>query len=194
MDNLVDYIKIYQILSSDECDYILNEVKDDNFYRATTTKVEENNLQPQVDNYRTNTQTFIQHGTTSDRIVYERIALSYSKWIEDLPDIPRNIWRNNYRNVMDTGYEINKYEKDQYYDTHIDVLPTRQVDRILSLVVYLNDDYEGGAIEFPFFRYQPKKGEAIVFPSNWLYPHKSTSIIKGTKYSLVTWVVNNQHM
>jgi hypothetical protein len=194
MDNLVDYIKTYQILSSDECDYILSEVKNNDFRRATTVKVGQTNLEPQVDNYRTNTQSFINHGTTSDQIVYERIALAYAKWIDDLPDVAKNIWRNHYRNVMDSGYEINKYEKDQYYDTHIDVLPSRQIDRILSFVVYLNDDYVGGAIEFPFYKYQPKKGETIVFPSSWMYPHKSTPVIEGTKYSLVTWVINTQNM
>jgi Rps23 Pro-64 3,4-dihydroxylase Tpa1-like proline 4-hydroxylase len=190
MSNLLDYVKIYPLLTVDECNYILNEVKNDNFYRALTTKVGESEILPQVDNYRTNSQTFIKNGSVSDGIVYERIALGYTKWMEELPKIQQIVWKNNYINVLDTGYEINKYEVGEYYDTHIDDIPSKQFDRILSIVIYLNDDYEGGELEFPFLKYKPTQGSGILFPSNWMYPHKSLPVIKGTKYSLVTWIVN----
>ena len=33
-----------------------------------------------------------------------------------------------------------------------------------------------------------KKGDLLIFPSNFLYPHKITPITKGVRYSYVSWV------
>ena len=52
----------------------------------------------------------------------------------------------------------------------------------------LNNDYEGGKLIFYDKEYKLKKGEIIVFPSNFLYPHKVTKITKGERYSFVVWV------
>ena len=32
------------------------------------------------------------------------------------------------------------------------------------------------------------QGDVLIFPSNFLYPHKVNSIKKGTRYSFVSWV------
>lgn len=190
--NLVDFIKVYQILTEEECDYILKEIKDNEYYRATTAKVGETDLTPQIDKYRTNSQTVISHGSDADNLIYERVSLSYAKWLESLPDdLYKKLWGNHFRSIKDTGYEVNRYEKSEYYDMHIDELPGRKIDRIASFVLYLNDDFEGGDLVFPFCKFTPKKGHAIIFPSNWMYPHKSEPIIEGTKYSVVTWFVND---
>jgi hypothetical protein len=59
---------------------------------------------------------------------------------------------------------------------------------VVSLVGYLNDDYEGGEI---YFRLQgldikPEAGDLFVFPSTFMYPHQAKVVKSGTKYSLVT--------
>jgi hypothetical protein len=59
---------------------------------------------------------------------------------------------------------------------------------VVSLVGYLNDDYEGGEI---YFRLQnldikPEAGDLFVFPSTYMYPHQAKVVKSGTKYSLVT--------
>ena len=47
--------------------------------------------------------------------------------------------------------------------------------------------------EFSFFNntlvYSLKKGSAIMFPSNFLYPHSVLPVINGTRYSIVTWFI-----
>ena len=60
---------------------------------------------------------------------------------------------------------------------------------ILSMVGILNDDYEGG--EFIMFgdkKIDTKKGDLLIFPSNFLYPHKVAPVIKGVRYSYTSWV------
>jgi predicted 2-oxoglutarate/Fe(II)-dependent dioxygenase YbiX len=40
--------------------------------------------------------------------------------------------------------------------------------------------FESDIIDLP-------KGSIMVFPSNFLYPHKVTEVTNGTRYSFVSW-------
>ena len=59
---------------------------------------------------------------------------------------------------------------------------------MLSLVGQLNEDFEGGefvmwgdkVIEF-------EAGDLIIFPSNFVYPHRVEPVTKGARYSYVSW-------
>jgi len=89
--------------------------------------------------------------------------------------------------VMDTGYDLLRYKEGGFFKTHIDEGP--KYNRTVSCSLILNDDYEGG--EFAFFdreiKLTPKKGDALMFPSNYIYPHEVMPVTKGTRYSIVTW-------
>jgi len=59
---------------------------------------------------------------------------------------------------------------------------------ILSIIGLLNDDYEGGDfIMFDDKKIETKKGDLMIFPSNFLYPHEITPVTKGVRYSFVSW-------
>ena len=59
---------------------------------------------------------------------------------------------------------------------------------ILSVVGVLNDNYEGGEfIMFDDYEIKFKTGDLIIFPSVFLYPHKVKPVIKGIRYSFVSW-------
>lgn len=57
----------------------------------------------------------------------------------------------------------------------------------ISIVAYLNEDYEGGEIYFPRFdlTIKPKRGDVVIFPSTYIYEHASQDMISGTKYCIV---------
>lgn len=60
---------------------------------------------------------------------------------------------------------------------------------VMSVLMALNEDYEGG--ELVFFHDEPfhmGTGDVLIFPSNFVYPHKVTTVTKGTRYSVVSWV------
>lgn len=65
----------------------------------------------------------------------------------------------------------------------------RFIDRDFSMLIYLNDDYEGGGLNFKGlqFTYQPTAGDLVIFPSGHVFSHESLPITKGHKYALVTW-------
>lgn len=92
------------------------------------------------------------------------------------------------------GVGINSYEAFNFvkyegagthFKIHADHGPTYVTT--VSIVVYLNDDYEGGEIWFPRFdlTHKPKTGDIVVFPSTYIYEHASQDMISGTKYSVV---------
>lgn len=73
-----------------------------------------------------------------------------------------------------------------HFKVHADHGPTYVCT--ISVVVYLNDDYEGGEIWFPRMNslvIKPKAGDIVVFPSTYIYEHASQDMISGIKYSVV---------
>jgi len=89
----------------------------------------------------------------------------------------------------DSGYELLRYETGQFYTQHVDSYKGRP--RAVSCSFALNDDYEGG--EFGFFDRElvikAPKGGAVLFPSNFMYPHEIMPVTNGTRYSIITWFI-----
>lgn len=89
----------------------------------------------------------------------------------------------------DSGYELLRYEEGQFYTQHTDSFKDRP--RAVSCSFALNDDYEGG--EWAFFNREKivkvPKGAAILFPSNFMYPHEIMPVTNGTRYSIITWFI-----
>ena len=79
-----------------------------------------------------------------------------------------------------------KYEKGQHFALHSD--HGYSYNCTVSLVAFPDDDFEGGELEFGLWnlKIKPKAGDLLIFPSNFMYPHRSLPVIAGTKYSLVT--------
>ena len=90
------------------------------------------------------------------------------------------------------GFEhlrIKRYycDEDQQHDFHADVTDMESAKRFLSIICYLNDDFDGGETYFPHFNLQvtPKKGTIVLFPCTWSYLHKGNPSINGhAKYIL----------
>ena len=84
-----------------------------------------------------------------------------------------------------------KYEEGGHYNTfHVD---QGKVNRSLSLVFWVNSNFEGGDFKFKNpsndveIEIEKKANRAIVFPSNFLFPHKVLPVEKGVRYSVVSW-------
>lgn len=65
----------------------------------------------------------------------------------------------------------------------------KSTDRDISMVLYLNDDYEGGDFIFPDLkvRVRPEPGMLVCFPSNHHYKHGVEPVTRGQRYSIVCW-------
>ena len=87
---------------------------------------------------------------------------------------------------------ILKYEKTGYLPEHIDQGIS---SRVLSVVAYLNDDYEGGEITFTGIgnggiTIKPEAGSAVFFPSNFVGSHTISEVKSGTRYAVPNWYHN----
>jgi predicted 2-oxoglutarate/Fe(II)-dependent dioxygenase YbiX len=89
--------------------------------------------------------------------------------------------------------QVLKYEKKQHYLFHTDHF--RLQPRTISGIFFINDNYEGGQLCFSTPDktstqiIEPKANKLILFPSNFLYPHKVVPVTTGTRYTVVTWAL-----
>jgi hypothetical protein len=82
-----------------------------------------------------------------------------------------------------------RYDKTGHLPAHQDQGVST---RVLSVLLYLNDDYEGGEIEFRHsnVKIKPEAGSVLFFPSNFLYVHEVYPVTKGPRYALPNWYHN----
>jgi hypothetical protein len=185
-NKLEDYIYIVKNALSDEvCNGILNEfINSDDWEDAVVGfgVLEKNirNCQTVVISYSHVIQKNkdIRHGL--DNAIFD----GASKCIKDY-----NAKFSHCKIQEDSGYELLKYPVGCFYTEHTDSFKLRP--RAVSCSFILNDDFEGG--EFAFFnkelKYKLEKGDALLFPSNFMYPHEVMPVTKGTRYSIITWFV-----
>jgi hypothetical protein len=83
------------------------------------------------------------------------------------------------------AFNFVKYLPGKYFKIHNDHGPYYVCT--ISAVVYLNDNYDGGEIEFTRhgLTIKPDAGDIVLFPSNFVYEHASLEITSGVKYSVV---------
>ena len=88
--------------------------------------------------------------------------------------------------------DLLKYEVGGKYEIHTDAYTN--MNRFLSVIINLNDEYEGGDLVFTdqkekeIKRLKLSKGSIVFFPSNFMYPHSIKPITEGTRYSIVAWL------
>lgn len=95
---------------------------------------------------------------------------------------------------------IVKYSKESkhgYHAFHVDQALTApevpELNRFLSLIVYLNDVEEGGETEFWYGqKIKPEKGKVLIFPSVFPFVHKGKIPISNDKYILQIFLNNPQ--
>ena len=120
------------------------------------------------------------------------------------------LMRNTVKHVVNPfyGVEICESEVPQilsygiggHYCPHVDgeslwqtpngeLIWKKSIERDLSMVFYLNDDFEGGDFIFPDLkiRVRPEPGMLVCFPSNHHYKHGVEPVTKGKRYSIVCW-------
>ena len=186
-NTLEQYIHVFDnILSEELCDMIFEEYANSDEW-VDTLVGPERNLNKNVRNCRQlllSDSEVIKNNHDKRLKIDKMIHESVNKVIREYTKI-----HENFSIDIDTGYTLLKYEEGEFYIEHTDSF--KQQQRSLSCSIHLNEDYMGG--EFAFFgremMIKSKKGSAIVFPSNFMYPHEVMPVTQGTRYSIITWLV-----
>jgi hypothetical protein len=103
-------------------------------------------------------------------------TLTEKRGIEHVPNIS-----------SDEGYQILHYSEGYYFKEHCD--NSGGMSRILTCTLNISDDHDGGLFRFlrGEFDVRLNAGDAVLFPSNFLFPHEVTEITRGERYAIVTW-------
>lgn len=122
----------------------------------------------------------------------------------------KELMKNIVREIVNPFYKIEIYQSEVpqllsydvggHYCPHIDsesqwispngeIIWKKVVERDLSMVLFINDDFDGGDFVFPDLkiRIRPEPGMLICFPSNHHYKHGVEPVTKGKRYSIVCW-------
>ena len=78
----------------------------------------------------------------------------------------------------------------RYESTKKDILKLHNDISFITTVVKLNNEYEGGLLEFPRQEWNNSEvpvGYAQIWPSAITHPHTVTPVTKGTRYAFTSW-------
>lgn len=121
-----------------------------------------------------------------------------------MPDRQAGVFRNIYEKVADylqvnesqiEDLQVIRYKENQQYKPHLD--PTRENDRVYTVILYLNDDFVGGETYFPLLdlKVKPKKGKSLCFLNRdsasqviSYSKHAGLPVTSGVKYICNIWI------
>ena len=184
---LEDFIHVEKNAISDElCRQIIDEYDDSDDWKAGTINDYE------INEYRKCEVVYLSQDETLEKNLKTR-----NKIDEKLYKIINNLLEKYLKKYdalgyvqikEDTGYMLLRYKTGDYVKKHVDTSSDQH--RTLSCSLILNDDYEGGEITFFDGEIKPnlKKGDLLIFPSSFTYPHQVLPVTSGTRYSIITWI------
>lgn len=138
-----------------------------------------------------NPKTDKNHVDETQKVAVQSWADQYSfSLIKESIDLALSEYRNNIGypknyNLVSKDYNVRVYPQGKgLFNDHIDTGTAQTFDRLLAFILYLNDVTEGGETEFlnTGRKIKPVKGKALIFPCNYLFPHKGNIPISGDKY------------
>tara|TARA_R100001509_G_scaffold161201_1_gene130057 strand:- start:1267 stop:1836 length:570 start_codon:yes stop_codon:yes gene_type:complete len=126
-----------------------------------------------------------EHDSLYHKLIFKTCCKAIEKYQKIFPSL--------HQELKFESINLLKYVKGNFYKKHTDAF--HQVNRQLSFIINLNEDYEGGELifyyphnqQFAYSKVELKTGDLIMFPSNFMYPHSVEPIISGTRYSVVCW-------
>ena len=186
LTNLKDYIKIEKhFLDNHTCSSVIKELQkvdwtEHQFYEASTNEY----------NNRSGSQELDVCFNTTDHthLIMDKLWYSIQQYQKDLNFSWFSSWQG-YSQIRYNRYNNNK--KMALHCDHITDLFDGEQKGIptLSLLGLLNDDFEGGEfIMFDDYKIDLEQGDLLIFPSNFMYPHKVEPVTSGERYSFISWM------
>lgn len=183
--DLRDYIIVFEnMVPSELCDEILSEYGDDKNWKNTSVASGSNRDIRRCDAINMSDSFIIKENEEKRKSIDDKLFVCAGEAIKK--------YNEKFKHAKiqgDSGYTLLRYQEGEFYTEHTDHF--LQAPRIVSCSFTLNDDFEGG--EFGFFNrelvYKPPKGSALMFPSNFLYPHEVMPVTRRVRYSIITWFI-----
>jgi len=122
---------------------------------------------------------------TNERVMFDDLALAGELFRRVAPHVPERLIGRRAAGVNER-LRGNRYREGQLFGPHYDgsYRASPQVESELTLLVYLNDGFEGGETRFLASgeAVRPRTGAALLFAHRVL--HEGAAVSRGTKYVL----------
>jgi len=179
----------HEVFTPEECKKIIELAK--------TWEVKEGGIQT-----KSHDEEFVQNTDYRNCMLYTPPMENQDSWLWVGEKISEEIYKFNATNgwkfdlvgMAERPMMMEYNSPNGKYDWHIDLGPGKVPStRKLAFSVILNDDFEGGNLQFMTGRdpmtAEQKIGTMIFFPT--YFCHRVTLITKGTRYAIVGWVHGN---
>ena len=178
-----DYIFFYpDVMDTKTCEWIINRYD-------TTAKWQQSTFSTAYKNTGTSQVAMEEYWIRSSAPYYKDIKESFKYCVDDYIGVHDKIKSTEY-----TDFRINRYKEGGFMNQHIDNIHyshgQKQGYPHLTSLLFLNDDFEGGDFVLCGDKYIEKiQGSAVVFPSNFMYPHEVKEVTDGKRFSVMTWIL-----
>jgi predicted 2-oxoglutarate/Fe(II)-dependent dioxygenase YbiX len=188
MDHVDDYIMIQNLIPTQLCRSLIRESSlperkwSKHSWYNTNDGIQKNTLTKELDVINSTADQFKILGKYLGEAL-KNYQLKYSTPGEKIGDH----WINHISQVRFNRYEVGTKMRTHY--DHIQSLFDGKLKGIpiISIVGLLNDNYEGGQFMCRGNEIKLARGDILLFPSNFMYPHEVREITKGIRYSFVSW-------
>ena len=195
MNNLIQTI---QVLTPEEVKFVNSEIDKKEFQVSMIGFADDGTgvLSARVDSdVRSSSVTYLKDNEEVTKVMHEGINNALLEYRQRLMEIhptfdgypvPGGFMTTSNREEI----QVLEYVENQKYTWHTDASPmpdSKEYQRKISVILYLSDDFEGGTTKFVHQDYKPPIGHALIFPSNWCFPHCGTQVTSGKKRVAVTW-------
>ena len=191
-----ELIQVVQVLTPDEVLLVNEELDKKEFIVSSIGFVDGETGEPRVDSdIRSSSGCYLLDDEKAAQIIHKGMnnaLLEYRKRLMKIHPtfdgypVPGGFMTTSNRELI----QVLEYVKNQKYTWHTDASPqpnSKEYHRKISIILYLTDDFEGGYTKFAHKKYKPPVGHALIFPSNWCFPHRGEAVTKGKKRVAVTW-------
>lgn len=182
MDELNDFIHLYEgALEPDVCDFLIS------LFEQATDKQERHDNEGKPN--------FSQFNLTEHRELSPEVNQVHNHIIKKVFEYRDKYYEFTDDRVFPKEHSLEQFRIKKYnpggedrFDTHVDVVDYGTSRRFLSFLWYLNDVEVGGNTVFKDMCISPRKGNLMMFPPLWMYPHKGEPPISGPKYIMSAYL------
>lgn len=129
----------------------------------------------------------------NDRVIFDDEKLADALFLKAKPYLPDVVQAAELVGFNER-FRFYRYENEQYFKWHKDgsfCRPDGSEMSLLTFLIYLNGDFEGGHTQFQWESIAPEAGMALIFPHNLM--HQGAPVISGRKYVLRTDIMYKNH-
>jgi hypothetical protein len=182
---LDDYIIVKKsAIPADICDDIISNIENDSWSKHSWY----NNLEDTTHSEDTQELSVLEITNQMQELLNPFMMQSFKEYVDKV----------KYKDWSELVYQFstirfNRYEKGQLMREHHDHIYSlfdgdKKGIPILSIIINFNEGYDGADLVFWDDYVLPLgKGDILMFPSLFLYPHKVTEMKSGVRYSGVSW-------